>query len=307
MFTNFSIVPQLSSIRLSANRLLSLANLPKEDCHEHTGDLCISNPSSISFTNANFSYPSRAGILAIRDLTFTIPANSCSTIVGHSGSGKSTIVSLLMRLYALPPSKDGVPCVSIGGLDICQLETHRLRSLIAVVPQQPTLFPDTIAANIAYGLDPSSPLNTEENIRAAASAVGIDSFIMSLPEGYSTIVGDGGLGMSGGQTQLLTIVRALVRQPRVLVLDEVTSSLDAASAGVVRRTVRNLVVERKELTIIIISHSRDMMDIADNVVVLDQGTVVEEGPYHALMQRQEGKLRTLLGDASATNKEDDSF
>ncbi|KAJ9308096.1 hypothetical protein DTO217A2_2337 [Paecilomyces variotii] len=294
-----SWIPQLNSSQLSANRLLRMVSLGEKDSHEHSGILYISNPSPISLANINFSYPSRPGILAVRDLNLNIPANSCTTIVGHSGSGKSTLVSLLMRLYALPQLNDSVPWISIGGVDIGQLEIKRLRSLIAVVPQQPALFPDTITANIAYGLSSLSPFHTEENIRSAAKAVGIDDFIFSLPEGYSTVVGDGGLSFSGGQTQLLTIARALVRQPRVLVLDEVTASLDAASAGVVRRTVRKLVAQRRGLTVIIVSHSREMMDIADNVVVMEQGTIVEEGSYHALMQREEGKLRRLIDDADA--------
>ncbi|KAJ9245310.1 hypothetical protein DTO280E4_3535 [Paecilomyces variotii] len=294
-----SWIPQLNSSQLSANRLLRMASLGEKDSHEHSGILYISNPSPISLANINFGYPSRPGILAVRDLNLSIPANSCTTIVGHSGSGKSTLVSLLMRLYALPQLNDSIPWISMRGVDIGQLDIKRLRSLIAVVPQQPALFPDTIAANIAYGLDSLSPFHTEENIRSAAKAVGIDDFILSLPEGYSTVVGDGGLSFSGGQTQLLTIARALVRQPRVLVLDEVTASLDAASAGVVRRTVRKLVAQRRGLTVIIVSHSREMMDIADNVVVMEQGTIVEEGPYHALMQREKGKLRRLIDDADA--------
>ncbi|KAL1850848.1 ATP-dependent permease [Paecilomyces lecythidis] len=185
----------------------------------------------------------------------------------------------------------------MAGLDIGQLDIQRLRSLIAVVPQQPALFPDTIAANIAYGLDSLSPFHTADNIRSAAKAVGIDDFISSLPEGYSTVVGDGGLSLSGGQTQLLTIARALVRQPRILVLDEVTSSLDAASAGIVRQTLRKLVAERSGLTVIIVSHSREMMDIADKIVVMEQGAIVEEGSYSGLMQREGGSLRRLVDDA----------
>ncbi|GAD98462.1 ABC a-pheromone efflux pump AtrD [Paecilomyces variotii No. 5] len=269
-----SWIPQMNSSQLSADRLLRMANLGENNSHEHTGKQYISDPAPISFVNTNFAYPSRSGILALRDFNLSIPANSCTTI-----------------------SNSLVPCISMGGLDIGQFDIQRLRSLMAVVPQQPALFPDTITANIAYGLDSPSPFHTPDNIRSAAKAVGIDDFILSLPEGYSTIVGDGGLNLSGGQTQLLTIARALVRKPRILVLDEVTSSLDAVSAGVVRQTVRKLVAERRELTVIIISHSREMMEIADKVVVMEQGAIVEEGSYSVLMQRKEGSLRRLVDDA----------
>lgn len=174
------------------------------------------------------------------------------------------------------------------------LHIPTLRSLISIVSQQPTIFPGTIHENICYGLDGGSPLNFIHNVRAAAQAAGIDEFISSLPQGYRTVIGDGGVGLSGGQTQRLVIARALVRRPQVLVLDEATSALDSASADVIRRTVQQLVATR--LTVIIITHAREMMEIADNIVVLEQGIVVETGPYKALYRRPEGKLKALIED-----------
>lgn len=289
----------MSSSRDTAARLLRLVEPPRRPSHEHVGKLTISDPTPIKFTNLNFRYPRRPDTLTLRDFSLTIPANTCTAIVGRSGSGKSTIASLLLSLYEAPPpsSKDGTATVTLGRIDIRHLHTPTLRSLMSIVPQQPTLFPDTISANISYGLDPSSPLNTMENIRAAAQAAGIHEFIESLPRGYATVVGDGGggIGLSGGQAQRVVIARALVRQPRILILDEATSSLDIESAEVIRQTVRRLVADGKRgLTVIIITHAKEMMEIADNIVVVDQGRVVEEGPYHVLAKRPGGKLGQML-------------
>jgi ATP-binding cassette subfamily B (MDR/TAP) protein 1 len=164
------------------------------------------------------------------------------------------------------------------------------------VSQQPTIFPDTVLGNISYGMEKTSALSSMPRIRAAAQAAGIDDFIISLPKGYFTVIGDGGIGLSGGQKQRVVIARALLRQPQILILDEATSSLDPAGAEVVRQTVKRLVSSRRGLTVIIITHSKEMIEIADHVVVLDQGVVVEEGPYHFLSRKVGGKLHELMND-----------
>lgn len=226
----------------------------------------------------------------------TISQNSCTAIVGRSGSGKSTIASLLLSLYEAPISKDGWPTITLGGQDITHLHVPTLRSQIAIVSQQPSIFPGTIYENIGYGVDPHSPLSSIHSVRTAAEAAGIDDFISSLPNGYSTVIGDGGVGLSGGQKQRVVIARALLRQPQILILDEATSSLDPAGAEVVRQTVQRLVAERGDLTVILITHAKEMIEIADHVVVLDQGFVVEDGPYDLLIERVGGKLNELLSD-----------
>ncbi|OAX84230.1 hypothetical protein ACJ72_01392 [Emergomyces africanus] len=291
-------VPQISSSRDTASRVLGLAMLPKDVSHEDKGKLKISHPTPLKFTNVNFSYPSRPKKQVIRNLNLTIPENSCTAIVGPSGSGKSTVASLLTALYPIRSSCPGDPVstISLGGHDIRKIHTPTLRSLVSIVPQQPTLFPSSIRANISYGLDPSSPLTAIQNIRSAARAAGIDEFIISLPEGYDTMIGEGGLSMSGGQAQRVVIARALVRKPRILILDEATSNLDTLSAEQIRRTVRRLLRENGEprLAVIIITHAVEMMEIADKIVVVDKGCVVEEGPYLEPMAKKEGKLRGLI-------------
>lgn len=186
--------------------------------------------------------------------------------------------------------------MTLGGHDILRLHVPTLRSQIAIVSQQPTIFPGTIHGNISYGMGVASGLASSSNVRQAAQAAGIDEFISSLPMGYSTVIGAGGVGLSGGQQQRVVIARALLRQPQILILDEATSSLDPAGAKIVRETIHRLVAARKNLTVIIITHSKEMIEIADHVVVLDQGVVVEDGPYRALSQRPGGKLYELIHD-----------
>ncbi|EDN10607.1 hypothetical protein HCAG_07068 [Histoplasma mississippiense (nom. inval.)] len=290
-------VPQISSSRDTARRVLRLTTLPKGFSHEDEGKLEISHPTPLKFTNVNFSYPSRPNKLVLRNLNLTLTENSCIAIVGPSGCGKSTLASLLTALYPVTSSQiGGASMLSVGGNDIQKIHTPTLRSLISIVPQQPTLFPSSVKDNISYGLDPSSPLNTIHNIRSAARAAGIDEFITSLPEGYDTIIGDGGLSVSGGQAQRVVIARALVRKPRMLVLDEATSNLDVHSAEQIRRTVKDLLMGNggQLLTVIIITHAVEMMEIADRVVVVDKGCVVEEGPFLELMGKAGGELRRLV-------------
>lgn len=186
--------------------------------------------------------------------------------------------------------------MTLGGADILRLHVPTLRSQISIVSQQPTVFPGTIHENISYGLDQHSSLASSHSVRTAAQGAGIDDFISSLPQGYNTVIGDGGVGLSGGQKQRVVIARALLRQPQILILDEATSSLDPAGAEIVRQTVQRLVAVRQGLTVIIITHSKEMIEIANHVVVLDQGAVVEDGPYQTLAKMKGGKLNALLSD-----------
>jgi ATP-binding cassette subfamily B (MDR/TAP) protein 1 len=165
--------------------------------------------------------------------------------------------------------------------------------MISIVPQTPTLFPTSVRANITYGLELNSGLTSIANVEQAARRAGIHDFIVSLPRGYETVIGDGGLGLSGGQVQRIVIARALCRRPKILILDEATSALDGESAWVVRKSVNELVREESRMTVVIITHSRDMMQCADHVVVLDQGRVAEEGEFRELLARR-GKLWEML-------------
>lgn len=312
-------IPQISSSADTASRLLRLSQLPVRS-HEHNGRIRLDakDPEilsgSINFVNLTFFYPTRPDAPALDKLNATIPAGTCTAIVGASGSGKSTIASLLLGMY--PPTADmdvrtasdasgGPPSLTLSGRDIRMLHLPTLRGLIAIVPQTPVIFPDTVRGNITYGLDLSSELATQFSVENAAKRAGIHDFIVTLPTGYDTVVGEGGLGVSGGQAQRIVIARALVRRPRILILDEATSALDGQSAETVRQSVLGLVKEERAkaknkssgtagvLTVIIITHSKDMMACAESVVVLQSGRVVEEGGFEELLRRR-GHLWEML-------------
>jgi ATP-binding cassette subfamily B (MDR/TAP) protein 1 len=310
-------IPQINIARDAGSRLIRLTRLPTSS-HELKGTTQRGTVGDISFHNLNFSYPTRPGQKVLHDVTFSIRRGSCTAIVGSSGSGKSTIAALLLKLYQANANRgrEHSAALTISGQDINTIHTSSLRSHISIVSQTPVLFPGTVAENIAYGLSPSSPFASVDSIRNAARAAGIDEFIESLPQGYQTLIGEGGAGLSGGQAQRIAIARALVRDPDVLILDEATSALDVESAGIVRDTVQKLVSSRtgeqgriapngkgkarmsdegRNMTVIIITHAREMMAVAEKVIVLDKGRVVEEGGFDELKRRRGPFARLLRG------------
>ena len=292
--TIITFLPQIGASKDTASRLLRLAQLSKET-HETLGNVKIATVGDICFENLQFAYPSRPEQAVLRNFSLCIPSGTSTAIVGSSGSGKSTIANLLLGLYITT----SFPCggsgeLRLAGNDIRRICTPLLRSLIVSIPQTPTLFAATVAENISYGLPAISPHNNLESISTAAKQAGIHDFITSLPLGYNTVIGDGGLGLSGGQTQRIVIARALVRKPAVLILDEATSALDPESARLVRQSIKDLIAARRgAMTLIFITHHRDMMEMADRIVVLDQGSVAEQGSFLELMARK-GVLSRLL-------------
>ncbi|KAF2160111.1 hypothetical protein M409DRAFT_29408 [Zasmidium cellare ATCC 36951] len=289
-------IPQIGSAKDTAGRLLALANMPTNS-HEHLGDTRIVTVGDILFEDFRFAYPSRPEQTVLKNINLRLRPGTATAIVGGSGSGKSTIANLLLDLYStssLPGSR--ISDLTFGGRPITHIYTPSLRALIVPVSQTPTLFAATVTENIAYGLPADSPHRAPDSISHAALQAGIHAFITSLPHGYATPIGDGGLGLSGGQAQRIAIARALVRQPAVLVLDEATSALDVESANLIRETIKSLICDGevgRKMTVVIITHHRDMMEIAERVVVLEQGRVVEEGGFGELVGRN-GALGNLL-------------
>lgn len=190
-----------------------------------------------------------------------------------------------MGLYR--PSDD-TQSLPYAGIPLSKLKMQHLRSKMAYVSQTPHLFPATVTDNIIYGLPEDSPFKDSLNVQVAAKAASIPDFIISLPQGYSTIVGDGGIALSGGQEQRLSIAQALVRHPRLLFLDEPTSALDAESTAIIRETICSLTerARKKEshTAIVMVTHAPDMMKVYDRVVMIDNGVKVEEGSYEELMK-----------------------
>lgn len=236
--------------------------------------------SDIEFENVSFRYGDQ---WVLRDVSFKIKKGESVAIVGPTGSGKSTLVQLLPRLYDV---QEGT--IKINGKPISAFTQKSLRERIAFVPQRPFLFLDTIAANIAFGRDFS-----KEQVEIAAKKAHADEFIMYLPDGYATEVAEGGKNFSGGQQQRLAIARALVKQAPILVMDEATSSLDAVSEHHIKSAIGQL---RGEITQIIIAHRLSTIEHVDRIIYLENGRKVAEGTKDELLKSCPGfqKMWTLM-------------
>lgn len=218
-----------------------------------------------------FNYPSRPDTPAINGLTLMLPAKSSLALVGSSGAGKSTLVDLILRFYDV---QQGAIC--FDGIDIRDLAPESLRRHIAIVPQQPILFSNSVIENIRYG----RPNATDDEVRQAAEAAYADEFIERLPSGYDSFVGDSGVRLSGGQRQRIAIARAVLKDPRLLLLDEATSALDAESEYKVHQALDHLMQDR---TTLVIAHRLATVMNVDRIVVLDQGKLVAEGSHRELI------------------------
>jgi thiol reductant ABC exporter CydD subunit len=229
-----------------------------------TGGTVAPDPSlvPIRFERVSFGYPGRE-VEVLRDLELEIRAGETLAIVGPSGGGKSTLVSLLFRFFA--PSSGRVV---VGEDDLAELDAGRWRSQTALVPQNPTLFRGTIAANIRLG----DPAAGDERVRRAAELAGAHDFVARLPLSYATVIGDGGRQLSAGQRRRIALARAFLRDAPLVVLDEPTADLDAASAGVIAESIERL---RRGRTIVIVAHAPDLAASADRVVRLERGRVLE--------------------------------
>lgn len=276
-------IPQMTMAKATATQLLAYAAMPTES-KEGQGGIEVSTPLPVEARNLQFAY-SQSSPRVLHDVSFDITQGSCTAIVGSSGSGKSTIISLLMGLHR--PSDDA-QSLTYAGIPLSKLDMQHLRSKMAYVSQTPHLFPATVMDNIVYGLPEDSSFRDSLNVQAAAKAAGIHDFLTSLPQGYSTLVGDGGIALSGGQEQRLSIARALVRHPRLLILDEPTSALDAESTSMIRETICGLTERARQkesdMAIVMVTHTPDMMKICDSIVMIDNGVKVEEGSYEELMK-----------------------
>ncbi|XP_014281321.1 phosphatidylcholine translocator ABCB4 isoform X2 [Halyomorpha halys] len=230
---------------------------------------------NIVFQDVMFSYPTREKVQVLNKLNLKIEAGKTIALVGDSGCGKTTIISLLERFY-LP--NDGK--IFIDGNDIDNINVRYLRSQMGLVSQEPVLFDMTIKENILYGLEEEV---TMDKIMEAAKIANIHNFIMKLPQAYDTSVGERGSKLSGGQKQRIAIARAVLRNPKILLLDEVTSSLDTENEKIVQEALENALIGR---TNIVITHRLSTIRKADKIVVLQSGAVIEEGNHEELMKKR---------------------
>ena len=235
----------------------------------------------IEFRNVSFTYEDGGAKYILRDVSFPVRAGQVIALVGLSGAGKTTLVNLIPRFYDVTGG-----AILIDGVDIRDVTLKSLRAQIGIVTQETVLFDDTIANNIAYG----SPDAPQAEIEAAANAAHAHEFIVTLPEGYATRIGERGQRLSGGQRQRLAIARALLKNSPVLILDEATSSLDSQSEQLVQEALANLMRNR---TAFVIAHRLSTVRRADSIVALDRGRVVEIGRHDELLARPGGVYAKL--------------
>ncbi len=239
---------------------------------------------NIVFKNVQFSYPTRTDVQVLKSINFEILAGQKIALVGHSGAGKSTIAQLLMKFYKLETTNGQI---SIDNQNINDINTPYLRQNIGIVPQEVILFGGTIRENISYG---KLSATDAEIIEAAKQANALD-FIEGFPEKFDTVVGERGIKLSGGQRQRIAIARAILKNPRILVLDEATSSLDAESEKLVADALDNLMQNR---TTIIIAHRLATIRKVDKIYVLGNGNIMEQGTHDELFAQNEGIYNNLV-------------
>ena len=235
----------------------------------------------VAFEDVSFRYGGRGEALVLDGVNLTAVTGEVIALVGPSGAGKSTIVSLIPRFYDPTSGR-----VTLDGIDLRELSVDELRSHVGIVPQETLLFSGSIEENIRYG----RPGASFEEVRDAAVAADAHGFIVEFEDGYATTVGERGVKLSGGQRQRIAIARALLKNPRILILDEATSSLDSESESQVRAALDRLMVGR---TTFVIAHRLSTVVNADRIVVIDDGRVVQVG-RHAELMREGGLYRDLF-------------
>ncbi len=231
----------------------------------------LSVKESITFNNVSFTYED-SGIMALKNVTFQIPKGNSLAVLGKTGSGKSTLVNLLCRLY-----NPDAGTIELDGVDITNIEPGKIRKIIGYVPQDVFLFSDTIANNIAFGNVNSTKTDIQEAARKAAILRDIEEF----PEGLETVVGERGITLSGGQKQRVAIARAIIKDPLILIFDDCLSAVDTETEDAI---LNNLTEVIKNRTSIIVSHRVSSVKNANNIIVLDEGAIVEQGSHIELME-----------------------
>ncbi|MFJ3287638.1 ABC transporter ATP-binding protein [Streptomyces sp. NPDC086669] len=266
--------------RASSERVLELIDT-EPSIKDGTRTLTADAPATVEFDDVSFGYDEERPVLD--GLSLEIRAGETLAVVGASGSGKSTVSLLLPRFYDVTGG-----AVLVGGHDVRELTLDSLRAAIGLVPEDSFLFSDSVRANIAYG----RPDATDEQIEAAARAAQADRFIADLPEGYGTKVGEHGLTLSGGQRQRIALARAILADPRLLVLDDATSAVDARVEHEIHEALKHVMEGR---TTLLIAHRRSTLGLADRIAVLDAGRLADIGTHEELQERS-ALYRRLLTD-----------
>jgi ATP-binding cassette subfamily B protein len=243
--------------------------------HREVSDKPDARPLAVSggalaFHHVDFRYEPQRQILF--DVDFSVPAGTTTAVVGHSGSGKSTLSRLMFRFYDIEKGS-----ITIDGQDLRDVKQGSVRSAIGIVPQDTVLFNDSIEYNIAYG----RPGASHEEVVAAAKAAYIHDFIISLPQGYQSQVGERGLKLSGGEKQRVAIARTLLKNPAILVFDEATSALDSRAEQAIQAQLKEIARDR---TTLVIAHRLSTIADAHQILVMDHGRIIERGTHASLLQ-----------------------
>ncbi len=259
-------------------KMFSLLGVPQEVTDAPGAQPLQVQGGTVSFTDVEFGYDPRRAIL--KGVTFTVPAGHTVAIVGPTGAGKSTISRLLFRFYDITAGS-----VRIDGQDIREITQSSLRAAIGIVPQDTVLFNDTIRYNIAYG----RPGASDEEVEAAARMARIHDFVLRLPDGYETKVGERGLKLSGGEKQRVAIARTILKDPAILLFDEATSALDTNTEREIQANLRE--VSRGKTTLVIAHRLSTVID-ADEIIVLADGRIAERGS-HAQLLAEDGRYAEM--------------
>jgi ABC-type multidrug transport system fused ATPase/permease subunit len=265
----------------ATENLFDLMEETAEQINSEQANNDLNLKGDIEFKNVHFAYPSRKDKPVLTGLSLTIPAGERVAIVGSSGAGKSTLASLILRFYE-PDAGE----ITFDNKNAKSFELTSLRSQMALVPQEVLLFGGSIRENIAYG----KPSASETEIMVAAQKANALEFIQSFPEGFDTTVGERGIQLSGGQRQRIAIARAILKDPKILILDEATSSLDAESERLVQEALDKLMAHR---TSVIIAHRLSTIKKADKIVVLEHGVITESGTHEELLKVENGVYKKL--------------
>jgi subfamily B ATP-binding cassette protein MsbA len=254
----------------SAERVFEVFDEKNNIADKEDGLICDARGNDVEFRGLTFRYSSE-GKDVLKDINLKVPSGAGVAFVGHSGAGKTTLANLIPRFYDITEG-----AILIGGINIKDFKIHSLRENIGYVSQDPFLFNDTVAANVAY----SASEYDIEAVKEACGAAYAHDFITQLPNGYDTVIGERGILLSGGQKQRLTIARALFKNSPLLILDEATSSLDTESEREVQKALENLLKGR---TSFIIAHRLSTVINSDMIVVLDNGVISQVGRHEELL------------------------